>query len=62
MPKDRNGMNDVRRSLLRMTPDYVLEFIWVMSKSKACTRSDIEGLMGTPAMKSLISGHLERAK
>jgi hypothetical protein len=58
----KNGINDVRRSLLKMTPDYTLEFIWIMSKYKACTRADIEGLMGTPAMKSLISGHLERVK
>ena len=32
LPIDRSEIGDARRSLLYMSPDYTVEFIWIMSK------------------------------
>lgn len=53
MPKDKAGITEVRRSLLRMKPDYTLDFVNTMSKDKACNRDDIEELLRTPAIRTL---------
>ena len=50
-PVDSRQLNAARRSLLRMTPDYTIEFVWIMSKFQASSRSDIEALVRTPTMK-----------
>lgn len=60
LPKDRSEIGDARRSLLKMKPDYTVEFIWIMSKYKACKREDIEELIRTPSIRSLISQHQSR--
>jgi len=59
-PKDRGYINDARRSLLKMQPDYVMEFIWIMSEYKACNREIVETLVKTPTMKPLLSKHTSR--
>ena len=38
MPGDRNEINDDRRALLKMKADHLVEFIWIMSQYKACSR------------------------
>ncbi len=48
LPKDRSEIGEARRSLLKMKPDYTVEFIWIMSKYKASKREDIEELIRTP--------------
>ena len=60
MPDDRVAVNDARRSLLKMAPDYTVEFVWSMSKYKACTRKIIEDLIRTPAIRGLVHEHLPR--
>jgi ankyrin repeat protein len=60
LPKKRSQIGDVRRSLLKMKPDYTAEFIWIMSKYNACKREDIEELIRTPSIRSLISEHQAR--
>jgi hypothetical protein len=60
LPKDRSDIGDARRSLLKMSPDYTVEFIWIMSKYKAVRRQDIEELIRTPSIRSLISQHQSR--
>ncbi len=60
LPKDRSEIGNARRSLLKMKPDYTLEFIWIMSKYNACKREDIEELIRTPSIRSLISQHQSR--
>lgn len=60
LPNDRSKISDARRSLLRMKPDYTVEFIWIMSKYKACRREDIEELVRTPSIRSLISQYRSR--
>jgi hypothetical protein len=59
-PKDRSEISDARRSLLKMKPDYTVEFIWIMSKYNACRHEDIEELIRTPSIRSLISQHRSR--
>ena len=59
-PKDRSEIGEARRSLLKMKSDYTLEFIWIMSKYDACKREDIEELIRTPSIRSLISQYTAR--
>ena len=60
IPMDKAEIAEVRRSLLCMEPDYTVEFIWIMSKFKACSREDIKELIRTPAIRKLISKHQSR--
>jgi hypothetical protein len=59
-PQDRIYINDVRRSLLKLTPDHAMEFVWIMSEYNACSLQDIEALMKTPTIKALVSKHAYR--
>jgi hypothetical protein len=45
---------------MKMNPDYTVEFIWIMSKYKACARGPIEELIRTPSIRALVAGHLTR--
>ena len=60
LPKDRSEIGEARRSLLKMKPDYTVEFIWIMSKYNASRQEDIEELIRTPSIRSLISQHSDR--
>lgn len=59
-PQDRRVINDARRSLIKMQPDYVMEFIWIMSEYQACRRDDVEALIKNPNTKALLSKHRNR--
>ena len=59
-PEERYKIADARRSLLKMAPDYTVEFIWIMSEYNACSREDIEELIRTPSMRALITNHRPR--
>ena len=61
-PADRYDLTSARRSLLKMKPDYTMEFIWIMSEYKACAHEAIEELMRSSAMRALISQHINRYK
>jgi hypothetical protein len=60
LPAEKADFNEARRSLLRMEPDYTLEFIWIMAKYESCSRDSIEMLIKTPKMKALLSGDRHR--
>jgi hypothetical protein len=60
LPSDRTEINEARRSLLKMSPDYTVEFIWIMSKYNATTREKIEDLIRTPTIRALLYSHLSR--
>jgi len=47
-PKKRRGRNPRRRHCTLGTPDYTMEFIWIMSKYNACRREDIDELVPAP--------------
>lgn len=57
---DEYDIKSARRSLLKMSPDYAAEFVWIMSKYKACRHDDIVALLNSPSMKRHISTHRER--
>lgn len=59
-PRDRRAIDFARSCLLKMTPDYTLEFIWIMTGYKACSIESIEQLLRTPSIRSLVSSHLPR--
>jgi len=59
-PKDRSEIGEARRSLLKMKPDYTVEFIWIMSKYNASKREDIEELIRTASIRSLVYQNMER--
>jgi hypothetical protein len=61
LPADKRVIGDARRSLLKMVPDYVLEFAWLMREYAAARRRDIQELLRTPAMARLLSKQCERA-
>lgn len=61
-PKDKSQIASARRSLLKMKPDYTMEFIWIMSGYKACKLEDVKELIRTPTMNSLIFEHRSRLK
>jgi len=60
LPKDDRDINYIRRSLLKMKDDYVMEFVWIMSEYQTCTRASIEMLLKTPKIRSLVSQHAGR--
>jgi hypothetical protein len=60
MPTDKDQTGAARRSLLMMAPGYVVEFVWLMQRYQACSRKDIEALLGTPAMAKLMANERGR--
>ena len=47
-------IDSARKALLKMKPDYTAEFVWIMSRYKACKKTDLVELLRTPS----ISGHV----
>jgi hypothetical protein len=60
IPKDKAEIASARRSLLQMTADYTLEFVWIMSKYRSCDLAPVKDLLGTPTMKSHVADHRKR--
>jgi hypothetical protein len=60
IPDDARQVSEARRSLIKLIPDYTLEFVWIMSKYQACTKDAILNLLRTPNMKSLLAAHKGR--
>jgi hypothetical protein len=60
VPKDKDAIAQARRSLLQMTPDYAVEFVWIMSKYHACELAPVKELLSTPTMKAAVSSHRAR--
>lgn len=59
-PNGRPEIAEARRSFLRLEADYTVEFIWIMTRYRACKRQELEELIRTPAIRALISGHMKR--
>jgi hypothetical protein len=59
-PQDDGQVNDLRRSLLKLAPDYTIEFVWIMRKYNACTKECIQSLLRTSSIRSLIVAHADR--
>ncbi len=61
-PRDRRAIDFARSCLLKMTPDYTAEFIWIMTGYKACSVEALEQLLRPPSIRSLVSCHLPRIR
>jgi ankyrin repeat protein len=59
---DSRSITDVRQSLLKMLPDYTMEFVWIMAEYRACDRERVEKLLKHPKMKEKLASHLIRLK
>lgn len=57
IPVDKHELTQARRGLLKMTPDYTLEFVWIMAKYQSCTRESIKALLDSPTIKASLSEH-----
>ena len=62
LPKDKHEIGDVRRELLMMKPDYLLEFAWLMHRYKGARRSDFKELFHTPAVTKLLGESVAKAQ
>ncbi len=60
MPTEPQQINDARRSLLKMSVDYTVEFVRIMSKYDACTRDTIEQLLRTPTIRQHVAKYQSR--
>jgi len=61
LPANRRAIADVRRSMLKMAPGYILEFVWLMQHYGAARRNDVQELLRTSAMARLLAKDLGRA-
>jgi hypothetical protein len=59
-PTERYQINDARRSLLKMSVDYTVEFVWIMAKYDGCSRDTIENLLRTPTIRRHVAKHQPR--
>ena len=59
-PQGRSELNSARQSLVRLVPDYTVEFVWIMQKYQACCRETIQRLIDTPKMRTHIKGRRTR--
>jgi hypothetical protein len=60
VPKDTSEINDARKSLLKLIPDYTVEFVWIMAKYKACSQPVIAQLLRTPTITKHVASFRER--
>ncbi|MGM0427885.1 MAG: ankyrin repeat domain-containing protein [Thermodesulfobacteriota bacterium] len=60
VPTERYQINDARRSLLKMSVDYTVEFVWIMAKYDGCSRDTIEQLLRTPTIRRHVVKHQPR--
>jgi len=60
IPVNKYTIESARKSLLKLVPDYTVEFVWIMSKYKACAVEHLRELTRTPAIKTHIRLHSRR--
>jgi hypothetical protein len=60
-PQDKGEVDGARRSLLKLKPDYTVEFVWIMSKYKACTLDSIQQLLSpSSSIRPHVFDHSQR--
>lgn len=66
LPKDAREIGNVRRSLIKMKPGYLLEFAWLLRAYGAARRRDVLELLRPPSVARLLgekrteAGHIVR--
>lgn len=61
LPSTPQAIADARKCLLKMTVDYVLEFVWLMHEYRAARRRDVQELLRTPSMVRHLQNERARA-
>ena len=59
-PRDKREIQSARRSFLQLTPDYIVEFVWIMWKYGGCARESVLELLRTPSVRAHVSDHRVR--
>ena len=57
---DEYSIKSARKSLMKMIPEYTVEFIWIMTRYQSAHRADLEELIRTPTIKKLIGKYRRR--
>ena len=60
IPENPREIDDVRKLLLKLAPDYTAELVWIMATHHGCTCSTISELLRTPSIRTHIAAHLRR--
>ena len=60
IPDEHSNLRRIRRELCRLSADYALELVWMMSKYGGCQRPVIESLLRTPAIRAHLALHMSR--
>lgn len=60
IPKDIREINEARKSLVKLAPDYTVEFVWIMAKYQACLQYVIAQLLRTPTITKHVARFRER--
>lgn len=59
-PGDESEIKSIRRDLLKLTPDYTVELIWILTGYSAARPEDMEELIKVPSMRKHIANHFSR--
>ena len=59
---ERDQISSACRALLKLNPDYTVEFVWLLSKFRACSRESVEALISTPSMRRHVSAQSDRIR
>jgi len=62
LPTHRQCIGSARRSLLKLTPDYLLEIAWLMQTYRAAHRADMEELIRTTSVARLLGNDLDKLR
>lgn len=57
---DADDIKSARKSLMKMIPEYTVEFIGLMARYRAASRADLEELIRTPTIKKLVGKYRRR--
>jgi hypothetical protein len=60
IPERDHQVADARKTLRKLPVDYAVEFVWIMSKYRACSRKTVDHLLKSPTMKSHVNSHAKR--
>jgi ankyrin repeat protein len=62
VPEDKDNIKRARRSLLKLTADYTVEFAWIMGRYGSCAKECIQDLVATPTMKKHLANEGARLR
>lgn len=58
----KDEIGQARRGFLKVTPDYLVEFVWLLAKYDAGGQADIEELIRTPSIKKHARSKIQKIK